>query len=133
MKRPFASPRTPGGRFFVPLIVAVVVVGAAGMGAWVTRPWESPRTETVQEGREHPWDIAFAADGRMLVTERAGRVRVYADAEPGAALLHTATVPDVRAELESGRLRALTIGPGGALYVSTSNGDDRILCILPQG
>jgi glucose/arabinose dehydrogenase len=32
-----------------------------------------------------------------------------------------------------GRLRALTIGPDGALYVSTSNGDDRILRILPPG
>jgi hypothetical protein len=61
MKRPFASSRTPGGRFFVPVLIGVLAVGA-GLLAWVARPWESPRTETVQDGLEHPWDIAFAAD-----------------------------------------------------------------------
>jgi glucose/arabinose dehydrogenase len=34
------------------------------------------RVETVVEGVEHPWAIAFAADGRMFVTERAGRLRI---------------------------------------------------------
>lgn len=60
------------------------------------------RTETVQSGLEHPWDLAFTDDGRMLVTERAGRVAVFASREPSAELLSTSTIPDVRAELESG-------------------------------
>lgn len=66
------------------------------------RPTDPVRVEVVQGGLDHPWDIAFADDGRMLVTERIGRVRVYASGDPGAELLHTATIPDVRAELESG-------------------------------
>jgi glucose/arabinose dehydrogenase len=32
--------------------------------------------ETVAEGLEHPWALAFLPDGRILVTERPGRVRV---------------------------------------------------------
>jgi glucose/arabinose dehydrogenase len=38
------------------------------------------RVETVASGLEHPWSLAFLPDGRMLVTERPGRLRVI---EPG--------------------------------------------------
>ena len=31
--------------------------------------------ETVAKGLEHPWSLAFLPDGRMLVTERPGRLR----------------------------------------------------------
>lgn len=89
------------GRFAAIALVAVALLLIGG-AAWVNRPWDPVRAEVIQEGLDHPWDIAFADDGRMLVTERIGRVRVYASADPGAALLHTSTIPDVRAELESG-------------------------------
>jgi glucose/arabinose dehydrogenase len=45
---------------------------------------------TVAEGLENPWGIAFLPDGRMLVTERAGRLRVVGNdgklSEPVAGL-----------------------------------------------
>jgi aldose sugar dehydrogenase len=38
------------------------------------------RAEVVARGLEHPWALAFLPDGRMLVTERPGRLRIV---EPG--------------------------------------------------
>ena len=82
---------------------ALLVLAVLGIGlAWLMRPFEPVRVEVVQDGLEHPWDIAFADDGRMLVTERIGRVLVFANGGSNAELLSTTTIPDVRAELESG-------------------------------
>jgi glucose/arabinose dehydrogenase len=36
------------------------------------------RVEIIAGGLEHPWGLAFLPDGRMLVTERPGRLRVLA-------------------------------------------------------
>jgi glucose/arabinose dehydrogenase len=48
------------------------------------------RRETVVEGLEHPWALAWLPDGTMLVTERPGRLRVVQGgklrAEPVAGL-----------------------------------------------
>jgi glucose/arabinose dehydrogenase/putative cell wall-binding protein len=59
---------------------------------------------TVATGLVVPWDVGFLPDGSMVVTERPGRIRVYASGSPGAALVRTIQVPGVRAEGESGLL-----------------------------
>lgn len=57
---------------------------------------------TVAEGLEHPWGLAFLPDGRMLVTERPGRLRlVGAD---GALSAPIAGVPEVYASGQGGLL-----------------------------
>jgi glucose/arabinose dehydrogenase len=66
------------------------------------------RVETVVSGLQVPWEIVFTPDGRMLFTERPGRLRVFENGklrpEPLAALT------DVEARSESG-LMGLCLHP----------------------
>jgi glucose/arabinose dehydrogenase len=60
------------------------------------------RAETVASGLEHPWGLAFLPDGRMLVTERPGRLRLVGrDGRTSAPL---AGVPAVQARGQGGLL-----------------------------
>lgn len=111
-----------GPRVVVTLLIGLAVLAAAGL-ALLVRPFDRVRVEVVQDGLDHPWDIAFADDGRMLVTERIGRVRVYASADADAELLFTATVPDVRAELESGLMGIAVHGDDVFACASRDPGD----------
>ncbi|HEX2128108.1 MAG TPA: PQQ-dependent sugar dehydrogenase, partial [Solirubrobacterales bacterium] len=49
----------------------------------------------VQGGLSFPWDVGFTPDGRMVVTERGGRLSVYASGEPGAPALSHTQIADV--------------------------------------
>jgi glucose/arabinose dehydrogenase len=82
---------------------ALLLIAAAVVLALIVRPF-APRLEVtvIQTGLAIPWDLAFLPDGRMIVTERPGRIRVYAGPEPRAELLQTLEVTGVRAEGEAG-------------------------------
>lgn len=60
------------------------------------------RATTVARGLDHPWGMAFLPDGRMLVTERAGRMRIVA--RDGRISPPLAGVPDVYARGQGGLL-----------------------------
>ena len=57
---------------------------------------------TVASGLEHPWGLAFLPDGRMLVTERPGRLRIV-DAE-GKLSEPLSGLPEVWARGQGGLL-----------------------------
>jgi len=60
------------------------------------------RVATVAKGLSHPWGLAFLPDGRMLVTERPGRMRIVA--MDGRVSPPLAGVPEVYARGQGGLL-----------------------------
>lgn len=61
--------------------------------------------QTVASGLEHPWSLAFLPDGRMLVTERPGRMRIIArNGQRSPAL---GGVPRVYAQSQAGLMDVL--------------------------
>ena len=103
----------------------------------------APLVEVVAEGLEAPWDLVFLPGGRILVTERAGRIRVIENGvlaeEPWATL-------DVYAVAEAG-LMGIDIAPDfattGHVFVAATFAEEpggivsrvrrRILRALPEG
>lgn len=63
-----------------PLGLLLLLSAAAAVPAATTQVSEkaSFRIEQVTDGLEHPWSVAFLPDGRFLVTERPGRLRLVA-------------------------------------------------------
>ncbi|HKT59978.1 MAG TPA: PQQ-dependent sugar dehydrogenase [Gemmatimonadales bacterium] len=60
------------------------------------------RVETVARGLDHPWALEFLPDGRMLVTERPGRLRIVMP--NGRISQPLAGVPKVQASGQGGLL-----------------------------
>ena len=99
------------GRTLRIVIVAWLVSGAQvlpqAQGQAPRSPTPAPvtapvRVQTVADGLEHPWGLAFLPDGRMLVTERPGRLRIVA--RDGRLSEPLAGVPQVLARGQGGLL-----------------------------
>lgn len=65
-------------------------------------------SEEIASGLSHPWAIAFLPDGRLLVTERAGRLRIVT--RDGAVSAPVGGLPRMRVEGQGGLLD-VTVGP----------------------
>ena len=81
----------------------------------------------VRSGLAIPWDLAFAPDGRMFVTERVGNILIYASGAPNATqLANVFPVANINASGESG-LMGIELDPAFAsnnlLYVCVSVND----------
>ena len=90
-------------RCLLPILLASAATGACQDAPQVAPSGETKITVTaVASGLSHPWSLAFLPDGRMLVTERPGRLR-YVTRE-GALSDPITGVPEVYAEGQGGLL-----------------------------
>ncbi|MEW5929023.1 MAG: PQQ-dependent sugar dehydrogenase [Gemmatimonadota bacterium] len=137
-----------------PLLAAAVLLAACGgderpppapqaaegpaPAAAAPRATPAAAYQTVASGLEVPWDLGFAPDGRIFVTEREGRIRVVESGglrpEPWAEL-------DVAAVGEAG-LTSIAVAPdfarSGAVYVlGTFRGggglENRVVRLVDRG
>lgn len=83
--------------------------------------------ETVVSGLEHPWSLAFLPDGRMLVTERPGRLRIIT--RDGELLPEPVTgMPEVFNQAQAGLFEVLPAPDfveSGYLYLSYACGTEQ--------
>jgi aldose sugar dehydrogenase len=92
------------------------------------------QVEVVAGDLEHPWSLAFLPDGRMLVTERAGRLRVI-EADGTLRAEAVSGLPDIFVQTQGGLLE-VALDPeyaeNGRLFVSYSCGSesDNNTCLI---
>jgi aldose sugar dehydrogenase len=91
-------------------VALLLILGAGSASAAIT---DAPapanpskiKVETVAKGLEHPWGMQFLPDGRLLVTERPGRMRLVT--KDGKVSKPIAGVPEVAAVGQGGLLDVL--------------------------
>ena len=87
-----------------PFVLAGLLALAAAPSVAQQSP--SPKAQTVASGLQNPWAVAFLPDGRFLVTERPGRLRlVNADGQVQPAVQG---LPEVAAGGQGGLLDVIT-------------------------
>lgn len=102
------------------LLVPLLVSAASATPAY--------RIDPVAQGLEFPWSLAFLPDGRMLVTERAGRLRVIDTDAAGNLTLRAAPVDGVPPVFVSGQAGLFDVmldpdfADNGLLFLSFAHG-----------
>src|SRR5690349_6108843 len=83
------------------LIFALALLGPVSSAAAEQFPSSAGplAVDTIARGLVHPWSLAFMPDGRMLVTERPGRMRIVRGSELSPPV---AGVPKVFAQSQAG-------------------------------
>ena len=103
-------------------LLRAVVVGLIVVASLTAHSQQNYHIETLAEGLEFPWSLAFLPDGRLLITERPGRLRLL-DRE--GKLHFVSGVPEVFAQGQSGLfdvLLAPDFATSGQVYLSYTCG-----------
>lgn len=112
-------------RLVLPLLASLGLAASSAVFS-AEQPAETPgyKLVTVAEGLEFPWSLAFLPDGRMLVTERPGRLRIVA--ADGRLSPPVTGVPAVFAERQGGLLDVVLdpqFASNARVYLSYSEAD----------
>lgn len=106
-----------------PVTVAAALLALATSPAWAQTVESSAGRLTanvIAEGLDHPWALGFLPDGRMLVTERSGQLRVVNDGVVGEPI---AGLPNVYSQGQGGLLDLAVAGDfetSGQIYLTFS-------------
>jgi glucose/arabinose dehydrogenase len=110
-------------KHFLPLLIFCSLFPAVFLAQGGT----TPRTVIVANGLEHPWALAFLPDGRFLVTERPGRLRIIDNGKLSSPLKG---LPEIKARGQGGLLD-VTLHPdyrqNGWIYLSYSAGTGNMI------
>src|ERR1700704_6408003 len=87
-------------RWFIACAVAVVATAASAAPQTYPSSAGNLMVETIATGLGNPWALAFLPDGRLVVTERAGRMRIVG--KDGKLSSPLAGVPQVAARGQGG-------------------------------
>src|SRR5438132_3593152 len=118
----------PIGRALLLVVLFASCASGRGSAGGATHPDGAPELidTVIQSGLSVPWDIAFAPDGRMFMTERMGNIVMFESAKPKAKRTAVMKVPDVHSMVEAG-LMGIALDPAfatnGFLYVCASRMD----------
>ena len=104
-------------------MLPALTVGQTRPGDVTRSPAASVRTEPLAT-LEFPWGLAFLPDGRLLVTEKPGRLRIFADGKLSAPVENVPTVAYRAKPTEQGGLLDVAVDPQFAqnrrIYLSYS-------------
>lgn len=105
-------------------LIALMIVALTALPAPASAEYQ---LETVATGLEHPWSLAWLPDGRILVTERPGRLRVIDD---GTLLPDpVAGVPQAHVRAQAGLFEVLPapdFAETGEVFLSMARGSSGI-------
>jgi glucose/arabinose dehydrogenase len=94
---------TPLGLLLLTLAALTMRSGASAAQDRIIETETGPlKVEAIAQGLDHPWGLSFLPDGRMLVTERPGRLRIVA--QDGTLSEPLQGLPEIAASGQGGLL-----------------------------